>query len=134
MSQQSTILAGRRFNEALMTDTCTIGVYIESVSASFVTTFALSGTAHYSGPCRVKSVRATVVERDMPGETVSVQELVLCIPVGAGGSIAVDDFVTITAVDAAVGDSSRVGQRYRIRGLAAATYASEMRFPIEAVA
>lgn len=133
MSHDSVILAGRRFNEALMLDRCIASAFTESVGEDLHTVVTMVGEPHYVGACRIKSDSSAVSELAPGGQQIATQNLIWCVPIGSAGDVMVDDAIRITAVDAVTGDPSRIGRTYRIKGLSDSTYTTEHRFPIEVI-
>jgi len=132
MSRDSVILAGRRFNEQLMVDGCTVSAFKLDVDPDTAATIVtMIGDPHYVGLCRIKSDSSAVSEINPGGQPIAAQNLVWCVPIGTAGDVKVDDAIRITTVDPVTGDQSRIGNVYRVKGLYDSTYVTEHRFPIE---
>lgn len=131
MSLQSTLAAGRRSAEALMTATCTI-TRLKQISLD-TSTLILSDTdpsddVIYQGPCRVRSLVSRVQTRDFEGQLLGGQQLILFLPVLTSGDVTTGDEALITDGGE---DPSLAGLRARIQGRAVQTQATAHRFPIE---
>jgi hypothetical protein len=131
MSAESTILAGRRFNESLMTASCSIGVATYVDDPDTLETTLTIDPVHYTGPCKVRFPgNVSVSQADAGGQLVAKQDAILSLPVEGSDDVAVDDRVLITACPM---DPGLVGRTFRIAGSHEQTYATARRFPIEAV-
>lgn len=131
MSAESTILAGRAFNERLMTDEGTIGKYGETTDPGTLDVVeSIIGDPHYTGIGRVKVMSSAVGDSNSGAQNFVAQQWVLCLPFGTAGDVRVDDVWVKTAVGS-TGDPSTIGQKLRIAGDYDPTYATEHRFPVE---
>jgi hypothetical protein len=130
VSVESTLAAGRRAAEQLMTSRCRIirlhEVALDTASLT-LTDLDPSDDGVYEGPCRVKTTSLAVTTADAEGQLVAVQSSTLSLPVSVGG-VRVGDRVEI--VDGGP-DPDLTGRRFRIAGLHAQTQATAHRYPIE---
>lgn len=132
MSAQSVTLRGRVAAEALMVDACTITR--ATGGRAFNTTLGAysartTGTI-YTGACQVQIAgNADALTPDVAGADVTVQQLVVKVPVTAQGH-RVQDLVTITASTL---DASLVGRTYRVTALHGKSFATARRLQCEEI-
>lgn len=109
MSAVDAVLAGRRWAESLMLDTCTVHRPGEPVTdADGNVTPSL--TLLYTGPCKVQQTLAQSSNPEAGGHQFTVQDTRWDTPVAAGVFV-VGDVVTITD---AVLDPQLTGRVYRV--------------------
>lgn len=123
---------GRRAAEALMADTCVItrageGPVFDPSTGTY--TDAAGGPV-YDGPCRVQvtdSLNARTPEAG--GDLVTVQQLVLQVPVAATG-VKVGDVATLIT---AKHDPDLINRKYRVVATHAKTHATARRLQCEEI-
>jgi len=141
-------LAGRKWHESMMDDTCTItrarsnGSVTPStglppqdgldpgVGALDETTglYTVVPAVVYTGPCRVVVQPRPPKDTNVVGQVEAVTNARLDLPVVASVGVQDGDVVTFdTSVDPGL-----VGARYRLRGLAGQTHGTARRFFVEA--
>lgn len=131
MSVASTLAAGRRAAERLMTSSCRITrLTLVSLDTSTLNLTDTDPTDDeiYAGPCRVRSLIARVQTRDVEGQLLAMQQPTLALPVLTSGTVKVGDTVTITDGG---DDPSLTGRKFIIRGLHSQTQSTAHRFPVE---
>lgn len=134
MSAGSVLSEGRRFNEALMTDTFTVyrktgATTVDPDTLEEVPVFAVV-VEDVLGKLKDAEARPRVAF--IPGIGAAVSSLEWHCPVETTG-ILTDDEVECTAVGDETGDPELVGTRVRITGPFAKSYATARRFPVEEV-
>ena len=125
MSAQSVILAGRKFNEDLMSETIIVGPLIEAedpVSLEMVKTIQ----EDQFGAASVKYPTLTVSERELPGAQVGIGDLLIKRP----SSTPVSPVGHWFEVVASTVDESLVGRRYRIKAAPQAGRTTSHRYPV----
>lgn len=140
MSQRTTIIRGRIFNERLMTSTCVVeritGKALDPVTLRNVDTKQLlygdptDPTNLEVGKCKIRIAAASagIQEREPIGQQVAMQERVLSLPVAGTELVRKNDIVTIlTNPD----DPGLVGHTFRIKGFGTQTSATARRFSVE---
>ena len=130
MSVPSTLAAGRRSAEALMTARCTI-TRLKKVDLN-TGTLLLTDTNPdddeiYTGPCRIRSGLARVQTGDFEGQMLASQQIMLHLPVLTSGDVSVGDTVEVTDGG---DDPTATGIHLRIEGLAEQTQATARRLPV----
>lgn len=140
MSQRTTIIRGRIFNERLMTSTC----IIERVTSKSLNPASLRNedskqliygdpdnpTDLEKGKCKIRIAAASagIQEREPIGQQIAMQERVLSLPVAGTELVRKNDIVTIlTNPD----DEGLVGHTFRIKGFGTQTSATARRFSVE---
>ena len=128
MSIEQHVKAGRREAEKLMTTTCTIarngGTTVDPDTLNDVTLWI----PIYAGKCRIRRPGASARDTATLGQVVTVQNLILSLPVDTGSTVRTDDLVTVTANPL---DPALIGVTFSIRGMHDETTATARRFPIE---
>lgn len=130
MSVTSTLAAGRRAAEGLMSARCQI---TRQKRVSLDTgTLLLSDTdpsddVIYAGSCRIRSGLARVQSGDFEGQLLASQQLMLHLPVLSSAAVNVGDEIEITDGG---DDPTATGLRFRVEGLAEQTQATARRLPI----
>jgi len=131
VTAESVTLAGRAAAEALMVDTCRIGVLGPAAFDSATGTYT-PGTIDpvYTGKCRVQVRDGLNAQDPEVGERqITLQPLVLAVPIAATG-IAVDQVAEILT---ATLDPELVGSRFRVVATHAKTHATARRLQCEEV-
>lgn len=82
----------------------------------------------YEGPCRLRSLMARVTSRDVEGQVLSAQQVILALPVATSGRVQVNAQVEITDGGE---DPTLVGRTFIVRGLHSQTQSTAHRFPVE---
>lgn len=140
-------LAGRKFHEQIMDDTCTITRATANGSLAPGTTppsgglapgagvisevtglYAVVPVTVYSGPCRVVVQPRPPRDTNAVGQVEAMTNARLDLPVVASVGVRDGDVVTF---DVSV-DPGIVGAKYRLRGLAGQTHGTARRFFVEA--
>jgi hypothetical protein len=128
MSVEQGIQQGRREAEKLMTTTCTIarndGTTVDPDTLDDVTTW----TQTYAGKCRVRRPGPSARDKQTAGQTITLQDLILSLPVTGSSRVITDHVVTVTANPL---DPALVGVTFRVTGMHDETTATARRFPIE---
>ena len=83
MSAESTVLNGRRFNEALMTSECVIGdevpgTVLNEETGEYETEIV---SPSYEGPCKIRFVSTVTSEVDAQSQLLVEQDAILSLPV-----------------------------------------------------
>lgn len=117
--------------EARMLDGCIVarsGTGPGSVNEADGTVTPPAPTSVYSGPCRVQVPQGVEHDTDSGGEWLSVQAVIVSLPVDGSGGVRIGDRVTVTACTF---DASLVGVDYVVRGLHRKTDATARRLRCE---
>lgn len=117
--------------EARMLDGCIVtraGAGPGSVNEADGTVTPPASTTVYSGPCRVQVPQGVEQDTDSGGEWLSVQAVVVSLPVDGSGGVEIGDRVTVTAC---AFDASLVRVDYVVRGLHRKTDATARRLRCE---
>ena len=128
MSIEQHVKAGRREAEKLMKTTCTIarngGTTVDPDTLNDVTLW----TPIYEGRCRIRRPGVSARDTATLGQVITVQDLILSLPVDAGSNVRTDDLVTVTANPL---DPALIGVTFTIKGMHDETTATARRFPLE---
>jgi hypothetical protein len=132
VSRDSTILAGRRFNESLQTSACTITRKGDKVLNETTGEYEYEFATIYSGQCKIKFGATEAHTVDAQGQILTEQTAILSLPVDEPGSVDVttDDVAELTVNPL---DPALVGKTFRVTGLHTQTAATARRFPVEVV-
>lgn len=128
MSAVDAVLAGRRWAESLMLDTCTVhrpGGPVTDADGNVTPSLTLL----YTGPCKIQQTLAQSSNPEAGGHQFTVQDTRWDTPVAAG-VFEVDDVVTITE---AILDPQLTGRVYRVTEPFHKTGATAQRTRVEAV-
>ncbi|TFD22137.1 DUF6093 family protein [Cryobacterium sp. TMS1-13-1] len=129
MNIEQHVLAGRREAEKLMTTRCTVTrgggepVFNESTGQ-----YETAVVTVYSGPGRIRRPSLAARTATPAGQTITVQDLVLSLPVVTSAAVKINDVVTVTANPL---DPALIGVVFTITGLHDESTATARRFPIE---
>ena len=129
MTIEQHVLAGRREAEKLMTTQCTVTreggepVFNEATGQ-----YEPSIITIYAGPGRIRRPGASVRTASPAGQTITVQDLILSLPVATSADVTVNDMVTVTANPL---DPGLIGVPFTVRGVHDESTATARRFPIE---
>lgn len=121
-------LAGRKFHEQIMDDSCTIIREGTRILNEMTGQYATALIAVYTGPCRLVVQPRQPQDAAAVGQVESVTHARLDLPVVASAGVMDGDVVTFTTSI----DPAMVGVKYRLRGLAGQTHATARRFFVEA--
>lgn len=119
----------RAHAESRMTETATVGVYVEGTDVITGDPTRVLQTQRYAGKGRLRWASRDVSAHVGPGQPMSVQEPYWSVPYGTP-RLQVDDEVVVTASAA---DPLLVGRRFRITGAPVAGQVTAHRYPIEEV-
>lgn len=121
-------LAGRRWHESMMDDTCTITREGTRILNEANGQYAVAESAVYAGPCRVVVQPRPPKDTNAVGQIEAVTNARLDLPVVASVGVKDGDVVVFnTSIDPGL-----VGAKYRLRGLAGQTHGTARRFFVEA--
>ena len=132
MTQESTIMEGRAFNEGLMLSTCKAFNYGPKVLDNETLINSKPEVELYSGKCKIKvtAAAAGISEREPLGQQLAVQVSILSVPIEGTEELRKNTFVRILTNPH---DPGLVGQVYRIKGFHHQTSATARRFIVEQV-
>jgi hypothetical protein len=117
--------------EALMTDTCRIGVESDGGTRNEVTgKLEQTFTKVYEGPCRFKAGNTGANAIEAAGQSLTEQTATLKLPVSTSGEVRTGMVAIMTG---SATDPDLVGIRARIKGMFPASGATSRRLPIEVV-
>jgi hypothetical protein len=130
MPSNAQLAQARRRLSTLRQAECTVGAYREQENLTTLKTDRVLVEQHYSGTFKLRSASGAVSARDIAGQQVAVQDVVLSLDVDSSGSVTEDDVVVITK---APRDPALVGLELRIAGIHPVTDATARRFPVEVI-
>lgn len=128
VSAETVVLAGRGFNERLMTSECVIaGLVMDDDSGAWVLDLE---NPVYTGPCKIRFNSTVTSQVDGQSQVRIEQNAILSLPVAGSESVAPQQMcqVTFNALD-----DGLVGKEFRITGDHTQTAATARRFPVELV-
>jgi hypothetical protein len=134
MSRETVLAAARRAAESTMSGSCkVIRLTYDRVDTETLNLVDSKPDDNgiYEGPFRMNSPSSAVLALNTEGQLLTAQQMVLCLPVVAGGLARVNDVVEI--VDGGL-EPGLTGRRYRVAGLFAQSWATESRLPVEGIA
>lgn len=121
-------LAGRRWHESMMDDTCTITREGTRILNEANGQYAISESTVYTGACRVVVQPRPPKDTNAVGQIEAVTNARFDLPVVASVGVQDGDVVVFnTSIDPGL-----VGAKYRLRGLAGQTHGTARRFFVEA--
>jgi hypothetical protein len=132
MSRASVLAAGRKFAEAGMTDTCTIGVWKQSGELNETTgeyEYALDPIV-YSGMCEFEAQNVQANDVDAASQLLVRQASTLKLPMGS--SLGIEKGMTVV-MTASGTDPDLPGTRATIQAPFASSYATARRFAVTVV-
>ena len=128
MTIEQHVLAGRREAEKLMTTQCTVTRNGDPVFNEETGQYDTTVITIYAGPGRIRRPGASVRTASAAGQTITVQDLILSLPVATSADVTVNDMVTVTANPL---DPGLIGVPFTVRGVHDESTATARRFPIE---
>lgn len=118
---------GRGLAESRMTETVTVGVYMDATDEATGDPVRVLVEEHYSGMARIKYPSLNVTPRDEPSQVVAVQQPLLSVPSSVSGVLEGDEVrVTASTVDA-----SLVGRTYAVEGFPQSGQTTSHRLPLK---
>lgn len=133
MTAAAALAAGRRAARALMVAQCEVTRLLEVSLDTGTLTLRDDDPSNdrvYAGPCRIKAATASVFVVSAEGQTLDRQDLVLHLPADDADALAVQIGDRVRIVDGGPNPSD-TGRTFRVAGIAAATIATALRFPVE---
>ena len=127
MSRESTLQAGRQFQEDSFTETITAGVFAKTVDPDTLETIRTMVTEIYTGAALVKYPTLTVSEREAGGRQYAAGDIVVKLPIGAF-LLPLD---TVIIVDDSSADPSMIGREYRVKARPQSGQVTSHRYPVE---
>lgn len=125
------ILAGRAYNEKLMTSECVITVEGEKTFNQSTGLYTPTFTTLYDGKCKIRIAAASagISEREPLGQSIAVQESILFLPVVAETAEIPKDAMGIITVNDH--DPDMVGHVFRVKKYSTQSSATQRRLIVE---
>lgn len=112
--------------ESRMTETVSsVSIVITVDPNTLVTTE--TPTTHYAGIARVKYPTITVSDREVAGQQIAFQDIIVSVPVGSAIVEPGQTFI----VSASIADASLIGREYRVKAAPQAGQVTALRYPVE---
>lgn len=113
---------------SMMSETVSVGVYVDGVDPDTLTAIRILTEEHYSAIGQIKYPSVAVSDRVAASQQAGIAQVVLKIPVDSGPLIRPNDEVVVTA---SLVDQTLVGRRFRVTALPQSGNVSAHRYPLE---